>query len=143
FPYKLQDKPELLEESILKSNYPFAYHYLKIKKIELSQRDKGKGTYENWFAFGRRQSLERITNKMFFPKYSDRVPNFIFNSDADLLFYNGQAIVGCSEFEMLIIKKIMESSIFWYYIKTTSKPYSSGYYSLQTNYIKNFGVCDL
>jgi adenine-specific DNA-methyltransferase len=37
----------------------------------------------------------------------------------------------------------MESSIFWYYIKTTSKPYSSDYYSLNGNYIKNFGVCEL
>ncbi len=37
----------------------------------------------------------------------------------------------------------MESSIFWYYIKTTSKPYSSDYYSLNGNYIKNFGVCSL
>lgn len=37
----------------------------------------------------------------------------------------------------------MESSIFWYYIKTTSKPYSSDYYSLNGNYIKNFGICEL
>jgi hypothetical protein len=53
------------------------------------------------------------------------------------------AVVGSSETEMEIIKKIMESSIFWYYIKTTSKPYSSDYYSLNGNYIKNFGVCEL
>ena len=37
----------------------------------------------------------------------------------------------------------MESNIFWYYIKTTSKPYSFDYYSLNGNYIKNFGVCEL
>ena len=80
---------------------------------------------------------------MFFPKYSDRTPNFIINSDDDLLFYNGLAVVGSSELEMKIIKKIMESNIFWYYIKTTSKPYSSDYYSLNGNYIKNFGVCHL
>ena len=44
---------------------------------------------------------------------------------------------------MTIINIIMESSIFWYYIKTTGKPYSSDYYSLSGNYIKNFGVCEL
>ena len=37
----------------------------------------------------------------------------------------------------------MESSIFWYYVKTTSKPYSSNYYSLNGNYIRNFGICNL
>jgi adenine-specific DNA-methyltransferase len=60
-----------------------------------------------------------------------------------MLFYNGLAVVGHTEEQMLVIKKIMESRIFWYYIKSTSKPYSSKYYSLNGNYIRNFGVCDL
>jgi adenine-specific DNA-methyltransferase len=143
FPYDQQEKPKLLDEKLMKESFPEAYKYLKNKRKILAERDKGKGNYENWFAFGRTQSLEKIKNKMFFPKYSDRTPNFIINSDDDLLFYNGLAVVGSSETEMEIIKKIMESSIFWYYIKTTSKPYSSDYYSLNGNYIKNFGVCEL
>lgn len=143
FPYRQQEKPKLLDENLMKESFPEAYKYLQDKRKILAERDKGKGNYENWFAFGRTQSLEKIKNKMFFPKYSDRTPNFIINSDDDLLFYNGLAVVGSSETEMEIIKKIMESSIFWYYIKTTSKPYSSDYYSLNGNYIKNFGVCEL
>jgi hypothetical protein len=143
FPYDKQEKPKLLDEKLMKEDFPEAYKYLQNKRKILAERDKGKGNYENWFAFGRTQSLEKIKNKMFFPKYSDRTPNFIINSDDDLLFYNGLAVVGSSETEMEIIKKIMESNIFWYYIKTTSKPYSSDYYSLNGNYIKNFGVCEL
>ena len=143
FPYDHQEKPKLLDENLMKESFPEAYKYLQNKRKILAERDKGKGNYENWFAFGRTQSLEKIKNKMFFPKYSDRIPNFIINSDEDLLFYNGLAVVGSSETEMEIIKKIMESNIFWYYIKTTSKPYSSDYYSLNGNYIKNFGVCEL
>ena len=143
FPYDHQEKPKLLDENLMKESFPEAYKYLQNKRKILDERDKGKGNYEKWFAFGRTQSLEKIKNKMFFPKYSDRTPNFIINSDDDLLFYNGLAVVGSSETEMEIIKKIMESNIFWYYIKTTSKPYSSDYYSLNGNYIKNFGVCEL
>lgn len=143
FPYDQQKKPKLLDEKLIKENFPEAYKYLKNKRKILAERDKGKGNYENWFAFGRTQSLEKIKNKMFFPKYSDRTPNFIINSDDDLLFYNGLAVVGSSETEMSIIKKVMESSVFWYYIKTTSKPYSSDYYSLNGNYLKNFGVCEM
>lgn len=143
FPYDQEDKPKLLDEKLLNERFPEAYKYLQNKRVILAERDKGKGNYENWFAFGRTQSLEKIKNKMFFPKYSDRTPNFIVNSDDDLLFYNGLAVVGSSEAEMRILKKILESNIFWYYIKTTSKPYSSDYYSLNGNYIKNFGVCEL
>jgi hypothetical protein len=143
FPYDRQEKPNLLEEKLMMESFPETYKYLQSKKMILAERDKGKGKYENWFAFGRTQSLAKIKNKMFFPKYTDRTPNFIINSDDDLLFYNGLAVVGSSDSEMRIIKKVMESNIFWYYIKSTSKPYSANYYSLNGNYIKNFGVCNL
>lgn len=143
FPYDNADKPSLLNENFIKENYPKAYNYLLNKRRILANRDKGKGEYENWFAFGRSQSLEKVKNKLFFPKMSDRVPSYIINSEDNLLFYNGQAVIGHTEDEMIFIKKIMESRLFWYYIKTTSKPYSSEYYSLNGNYIKNFGVCQL
>lgn len=84
--------------------------------------------------------MEKVANKLFFPKFSDRIPSYLISNDDDLLFYNGQAIVGHSEEEMLLVKKILESRLFWYYIKTTSKPYSSDYYSLNGTYIKNFGI---
>lgn len=143
FPYDHQEKPKLLTEELIRDKYPEAYKYFQNKRKILDLRDKGNGNYENWFAFGRTQSLEKIKNKMFFPKYSDRSPNFIINSDDDLLFYNGLAVVGSTQEDMEIIKKVMGSSVFWYYIKTTSKPYSSNYYSLNGNYIRNFGVCEL
>ncbi len=140
FPYDKGNKPKLLAENLVKEQFPEAYKYLSQKRKILENRDKGNGNYEDWFAFGRTQSLEKIKNKMFFPKYSDRTPSFIINSDADLLFYNGLAVIGGSEREMFLLRKIMESSVFWFYIKSTSKPYSSNYYSLNGNYIKNFGI---
>lgn len=140
FPYDDEVKPKALEEEVLKNLYPYAYQYLKKKKEELANRDKGNGNYEKWFAFGRTQSLEKVTNKLFFPKFSDKIPSYLFSNDIDLMFYNGQAIIGHSEEEMLLIKKILESRLFWYYIESTSKPYSSNYYSLNGTYIKNFGV---
>lgn len=143
FPYDREIKPKLLEEGFIKDFYPEAYKYLKNKINILKMRDKGKGDYENWYAYGRTQSLEKVKNKMFFPKYSDRAPSFIISSDEDLLFYNGLAVIGSSDLEMKIIEKIMGSSVFWYYIMKTSKPYSSNYYSLNGNYIRNFGICEL
>lgn len=37
-------------------------------------------------------------------------------------------------------EKILESSVFDYYMKNTSKPYSTGYYSYAKNYVKSFGI---
>lgn len=140
FPYNDEVKPKALDEDFLREKFPRAFEYLQVKKKILAGRDKGKGKYEKWFAFGRTQSLEKVGNKLFFPKFSDKIPSYLISNDDDLLFYNGQAIIGHSEEEMLLIKKILESRLFWYYIKTTSKPYSSDYYSLNGTYIKNFGI---
>lgn len=142
FPYNEESKPKALEEEFLRHQFPMAFEYLQRKRNILSERDKGKGKYEKWFAFGRTQSLEKVENKLFFPKFSDKTPDYLISNDIDLLFYNGLAIIGHSEEEMLLIKKILESRLFWYYIKTTSKPYSSNYYSLNGNYMNNFGICD-
>ncbi len=143
FPYTDEAKPKLLKEQDFMINFPKAYAYLEVKKNVLSQRDKGNGKYGNWYAYGRSQGLEQIKHKMFFPKYSDITPKFMIHSDEKLYFYNGLAFLGTSVQELKIIKKILESKIFWFYIQATSKPYSSNYFSLNGTYIKNFGVCEL
>lgn len=142
FPYSNGDIPKPMPEEDLVRLYPMAYEYLKKFKYILDGRDKGNGKYEKWYCFGRTQSLERMKHKLFFPKIANRSPLCVINSDENMLFYNGQAIIGKNIEELLFIRKIMESRLFWYYIETSSKPYSSNYYSLNGNYIKNFGVYD-
>ena len=144
FPYSLIGKADIIEENELKEKFPHAYKYLQHKKEILETRDKGKALdYENWYAFGRTQSLEKMMHKLFFPKFSDVTPSFLANDDENLMFYNGLALIGDNANELEIVRKIMESDIFWYYIKSTSKPYSGSYYSLNSTYINNFGVCEL
>lgn len=144
FPYSLNGKADIMHENELKDNFPHTYKYLLHKKEILEKRDKGKAVdYDNWYAFGRRQSLEKMAHKLFFPKFSDVSPSFLANNDENLMFYNGLAVIGDDANDLEIARKIMGSEIFWYYIKSTSKPYSGSYYSLNSAYINNFGVCEL
>jgi adenine-specific DNA-methyltransferase len=143
FPYGDEIKPKLFSETFLKRNFPNAHKYLCNKREILAKRDNGDGDYEKWFAFGRTQSLERMKFKLFFPHLTDKTPNYLISTDDNLLFYNGLAIVGESKNDLTIIKKLMQSRLFWFYIENTSKPYTSGYFSLSSNYIRNFGVCNL
>lgn len=142
FPYNyVNDRAIIIEEQEFRSKYPNAYHYLTTQKDSLLNRDKGKGKdYEIWYAYGRNQSLEMYDYKLFFPHITPTIPNYIINSDSNLLFVNGLAIVGKNKTELELLKKIMSSKIFWFYIVNSSKPYGSGYYSLSRNYIKNFGI---
>lgn len=133
---------KLIKEKDFIKKYPNAYHYLEQYKDILSQRDKGNGKYEEWYAFGRNQALTINGYKLLFPYIADK-PYFFLTEERDLLFYNGYAIISESIQELKITKKILESSIFWYYIRYSSKPYSHNYFALAKNFIKNFGVCKL
>ncbi len=142
FPYTSDILPRLFSEKFLQKTFPKGYKYLLAQKEVLSMRDKWNGNYEAWFAFWRTQSLQRVQNKLFFPKMTNKPAKCLMTTDPDLYFYNGQAVMGQDESEMQVIKKILESELFWYYIQNTSKPYSWGYYSLNGAYIANFGIYD-
>lgn len=140
FPYNTD--LTIINEATLKKKFPKTYAYLLDMKVALDKRDKGEGNYEEWFAYGRRQSMDINRYKLFFAHISKR-PKFVLCEDKDLLFYNGISIISESIDDLLVIKKILESDIFYKYISHTTKDYSSGYISLSRNYIKNFGIINL
>lgn len=130
------------EEDYFKTNFPKAYKYLEGNKVQLLNRDKGKNEKYKWFEFGRTQALNDLGKKLLFP-YMAGQPYFVYSAQEDLLLYAGYAVYFDSERELKILKRILESKVFWYYIKKTSKPYSGNYFALAKNYVKDFGICDL
>lgn len=129
----------LIAEDLFIKNYPNAYRYLQNCRDVLDKRDKGEGDYEAWYAFGRTQAIADSGKKLLFPYMSD-LPHFVYTSKNDMMIYCGYAIYNESETELLFLKKVLESSVFDYYMKNTSKPYSTGYYSYAKNYVKSFGI---
>lgn len=136
------DDSKVIAEDFFVKHYPCAYQYLKTHKGILDARDKGKGRYDAWYAFGRTQAISDSGRKLLFPCMSD-LPHFVYAPQENLMIYCGYAIYHDSEDELLVLKRILESPIFAYYIENTSKPYSMGYYSYAKNYVKNFGICPL
>jgi hypothetical protein len=143
FPYRPgPERLEIISPAAMRANFPETYRYLLSKKTILATRDRGKREYEEWYAYGRRQSMDIMAYKLFFPHICER-PTFVLCEQQDLLFYNGIAVVSPDRRALEILKKILESSVFYHYIKSTTKDYSSGYISLSRNYLKNFGIPDL
>lgn len=145
YPYEPCDgKAILIEENVMLRKFPMAYNYLKSQREELAKRDKGKGKdYPVWYAYGRTQSLVMSPVKLFFPKIANKPLRCALVNDSNLLLYNGMAFVGEDERRMRGLQQILESNVFWGYIVANSKPYSSGYYSLNGSNIKNFGIPNL
>ncbi|PHR88037.1 MAG: N-6 DNA methylase [Blastopirellula sp.] len=141
FPYYYKDDTAIvIPEKEFKDKYPETYSYLLSKKEILSARDKGKGNYTEWYSYGRKQALELYKYKLLFPHIAPKTPNFIISSDRDLFFHNGLSLLSNDLKNLKVAQKIMQSRLFWFYIKNTSKPYGANYMSLSKNYIKSFGV---
>lgn len=133
------DNSNIIAEDFFISNYPQAYAYLQSCREVLDARDKGEGDYGAWYAFGRTQAIADSGKKLLFPYMSDQ-PHFVYMPQKDMMIYCGYAIYGESETELLFLKRVLESSVFDYYMRHTSKPYSTGYYSYAKNYVKSFGI---
>ena len=137
FPYTFDLK--IIAEDTMERDFPNAYAYLRTKMAVLATRDKGARSYEAWYAYGRRQSMDINAFKLFFPHICDR-PKFVICEEQDLLFYNGIALVTQDLEELHVIKKLLESDLFFRYIRYSTKDYASGYISMSRNHLKNFGV---
>ena len=137
YPYD-SDNIVINEDSFI-NQYPYTYKYLCSFRDILDARDKGEGDYGAWYAFGRTQAIADKGRKLLFPYISD-VPHFVYTPQKNMMIYCGYAIYNESEFELLFLKRVLESSVFDYYMKNTSKPYATGYYSYAKNYVKNFGL---
>ena len=143
FPYTSSSQGlEIIPEDKLKNEFPMAYEYLLAHIETLKKRDKGAREYDAWYAFGRTQALNISGYKLLFPYIAD-APYFVISDNKDLLFYNGYALVSDDLRKLKIAQKILQSNVFWYYIKNSSKPYGGDYYALAKNYVKDFGYISL
>lgn len=146
FPYHLggNNKYELIQEKEFKERYSEAYKYLLGYRKELAERDNGKAenSYLKWYAFGRTQGMYNEGMKVLLP-YMSGQPVAVISLEEDVLLYCGYALFSNDIEELELLKKIMLSNVFWYYVKHTSKHYSGGYMSMAKNYIKDFSIPDL
>lgn len=143
FPY-IKDNGNfiIIQEPVLTKEYPKTYEFFCTQKNVLEQRDKGKGNYPAWYAYGRTQGMNNFGKKLLIP-YIAGSPIAVLALDENLLFYCGYALFSEDEKELRILKAFLESDAFWYYIFHTSKPYSKGYMAFAKNYIVNFSIPNL
>ena len=137
--YPYDSNTSVYSETYMQEHFPCAYSYLASYKETLDMRDKGQGDYPAWYAFGRTQAINDHGIRMYFPYMSDK-PHFVISEQQDLLMYCGYAIFCDDVRELKVMKRLLESDVFDYYIKNSSKPYSANYYAYAKNYVKNFGI---
>lgn len=140
FPYFIENnKVTEFEEGYFLEKYPNAYSYLSIWKERLLKRQSGKVKNEDWFKWGRIQSMIPKKNKIL-TKTFNKGPSFILDT-TDSLFSNGYAIQPIlKNYDITFIHMILNSYIFEYYVKLTSFEIGGEYQCFQKNFIENFTI---
>jgi hypothetical protein len=134
----------LITEDKLKSQFPKTYDYLLECQEFLATRDKGKKTYEAWFAWGRTQGMSALGPKLLTKTFS-RGPNFLLD-ESDSLFCNGYAVFQPQPslfgpaISMRALQRILNSSVMYFYARLTSFQLEGGYECYQKNFIERFGI---
>ena len=149
FPYiKDNGRFVIIREKEFIKKFPNAYNHLLFYKNLLLTRDKGRGDDRVWYRWGRRQGMEAPGPKLLTKTFSKK-PNFIFCSD-DKLFCNGYALFKnevehkakfCPSLEF--IGRVLNSDLFYYYMKLTSFQISGGYQCYQKKFIEDFNIPNL
>jgi len=140
FPYqKNKSGFTLIDEKILEEKFPRTYEYLKVRRPELDERDKGKPNPAGWYAYGRTQGLTKYGKKLVFPTFA-YTPRFTMVDDEYALFCNGYAVFENDYIDLDVFQRILNSKVMQYYVCNTSYPIEGGYYCYQKKYIERFSI---
>lgn len=143
FPYEVRGNRAICyDENEMERLFPNALAYLRVVRPFLDERDKGNREYEKWYAYGRSQAINMPGNRLLMPYIADK-PTFFLTDIDGLLYYNGFALINDDILTLKRLQKILNTDIFWFYVKNISKPYANGYYSMGKRYIRYFGIPDL
>lgn len=144
YPYILNDNAASIKtQNYLVKNEPLTYKYFLDSKPDLIKRSGINKNDDDWYRYGRTQSLNRFNTKIIFPTNALK-PNFNLIDD-QALFFNGYAIYGLkqkkislSEFKAL--ECILNSKLVEIFMLSTSYFIGSGYVSYQKKYIEKVTI---
>lgn len=148
YPYKLQNgKTVLIEKEELEKDYPLAYSYFSEFRDELDRRSMPGRTDENWFAYGRSQSIRRFMGgeHLIWPVLS-LTSNYVY--DNEMVVFTGG---GNGPFYGLEMKKETKESIFYVQailnhwlmemlVKNRASFFRGGYYSHGKQFIEELPI---
>ncbi|MBN1915588.1 N-6 DNA methylase [Candidatus Dojkabacteria bacterium] len=141
FPYKLnKNEPELMPLDYIRLNFPKGYEYILRNKEELERREKSKFK-DSWWCFGRPQNLHDFDKeKIVMPDISVK-PELTYD-ESNLYHTTTVYSVLFKEIkeDPIYVLGVLNSSLFWFFIKNTGTVLRGDYIRFKTNYLKPFPI---
>lgn len=142
FPYALGNAGamELIPQAKLKKDFPQTWHYLLKNRKRLEQREDGKMAGENWYAFGRDQALDVISQpKIFTPDLAMRAA-YSLDDTGERFFTGGVAggygIVVRDGINRDFVLALLNSRLLDWYVAKTGTTMRGGWHSYEARFIR-------
>lgn len=149
FPYHNESgKPKLIDIDTMETEYPYAFEYLLSFKEELDRRNMTPPrTDENWYAYGRSQSLARFISgeHLIWPVLS-LDSNYVYDSDLVVFtgggngpFYGIELKAGTEE-SIFYIQAILNHWLMELLIRKSASTFRGGYYSHGKQFVSRLPI---
>ena len=142
-----EDK-QLLPSEFIEKNYPEVWHYLNQHKQDLESRENGKMNTLNWYGFVYPKNLYKYSNKRLIWTDISIKPQFVIDETQSWhvrtvcsLELNKDGISKGLSLNFLL--GILNSKLFFYFIKNNSNSVRGGYLRYKPQYVKEFPIPDL
>ena len=148
FPYKsVNGKPVLYSLAEMTENFPQAFAYLNCFKEKLNERNMPGRTSENWFAFGRSQSLRRflVGEHLVWPVLSTS-SNYVYDNEMVVFTGGGNGPFygiekkNTSQESIFYIQAILNHWLMELLVKSRASTFRGDYYSHGKQFIATLPI---
>jgi tRNA1(Val) A37 N6-methylase TrmN6 len=146
FPYLIEDgKAKPMTENYIAENFPNGYKYLKENEKELRGRERGKMDKDGWFLYIYPKSLTEFEQEKIVTSYLGNYPNMTFEKGKFYHNTKGFGLVKKQEIDLNYeyLLAILNSAVFWFFIKNTSTEFRGGYFTFTNKQISPFGIPEI
>ena len=143
FPYKVEEgRAKVLSSKDLRENFPKTYKYVKAYEGVFKAREKGKGAkLDEWFGYIYEKNLAKFDqHKLTSMEICTRHANITLDFDS---FYHSTTVYSFVKNKEVGISyetyaAIMNSNVFWWFLKHTGDTLQGDARRLKTNYLNPF-----
>ena len=142
-PYQIKaGRAELIAETQLRKKFPLAYDYLRQNKKVLEEREEGRFSGNEWYAYGRLQNVDlMLLPKILVPDIAN-FASFAFDEAGEFAFASGYGITlkADAKESSAYLLGLLNSRLLDYYLKQVSTTMRGGYFRYFTQFIEQLPI---
>ncbi|MEI7730461.1 MAG: TaqI-like C-terminal specificity domain-containing protein [Verrucomicrobiota bacterium] len=134
-------KTRAYSEKELRARFPKAFDYIKPFKSHLTTKKiQYKTNADLWFSLHRSREMSLFEQPKILTPQLQNHPSFTFDEHRWYPDAGGYSLIlkNATQDDYMFLLGVMNSSLLWYFIRSTSNPYNNSYYYFKTKYLEPF-----